>query len=260
MKRSKKLIIVSSVLIGIGLILFALSFIIGIGQNARGFTAEKYNADKSFNSISIDIGACQLNTEFYDGEFIEIEYQINGIYKANVREREDKLLFDYTNRFPIMFDFGVSAEPEITIKFPQNSKMNIELDIGVGLVNLCGGNFGNIDVDVSAGTFEFNNGVCESFNCNIGAGKVNISNLTTENVDLSVSAGKATINKLTAKTIKCDVSVGDLILDVKGKNEEYTITSRTSAGSCNVFNQKGTTDKTININCSAGSVKVTFGD
>lgn len=241
MKAIWKGLIVGIVLIIIGAAIIITTFAInGWSAKSPKFSIETYTAQKDYTSVKIDIGASTVKTQFYDGEKIEITYPVSRGYRSEITERDGTLKFEnYIKWYAQLFHF--SDAPETVIKLPKDKIFNLDIDVGAGLVTLAEGVYGNVTIDVSAGKLEANGIACDKINCD-------------------VSAGKLDIKALTCPDIKADVSAGRLEMNVVGAKSDYTIHASVSAGSCNISNQTGTTDKRLAVDCSAGSIEITFSN
>ena len=272
--------IISGILI-LGLIYFIIMVAISCAIDPKFTKAHYEQQTESVQNIKIDSEVGEVETVFYDGDKIEIEYHTSNIYKVEISEKNGTLTYKLHGKRWLMLR-GTINYPKATIKLPEGCVYNLDIDMSAGSTTVGGGTFGDIKIDLSAGSVKLSgNTVCNSLDIDLSAGKVNIGKVKCEGsfiIDLSagtvavdeaeckrlvidLSAGTVGIGTLTCPKINIDLSAGTVNLGVVGRQSQYTITVDKSAGKCNVGNQKGTdTDKKIDIDLSAGSVTIKFID
>ena len=246
------------VAIGAGIILTTLA-INGWKIKEADYTMKTFIAQNDNTALEIDLGANTLKTEFYDGEKIEISYPDSSGFKTSITERSGKLKFETKTKWYVSF-FNFTKPPETVIKLPKDKVFDIKVDLGAGTVSLASGVYGNLNIDVSAGTLKADGITCKNMICDLSAGTVKSNGISCDNLKCDVSAGTLNLSTLTCPDIKAEVSAGTVSLGVKGVKSEYTIRASVSVGKCNVTNQTGTTDKKIDVSCSAGTLNVNFSD
>lgn len=281
-KKNRAAIIIVSIISAIlllGLISFIVLRAISCSIDPEFTNAHYKQQAESIQNVKIDASIGEVETVFYEGDKIEIEYHTSNIYDVDISEQNDTLVYRLRNKRWFMH-WGTINFPKTTIKLPEGCVYNLDIDLSAGSTTVNGGTFGNIKIDLSAGTVNIlGNTVCKSLKIDLSAGKVTIHKVECESaveIDLSagqvdideaecsrmnidLSAGTVDIDRLNCPKINIDLSAGTVKLDVVGQQSEYTIDVDKSAGSCNVANQRGTDDnKKIDIDLSAGSVTVTF--
>ena len=279
-KRTATIVIgiVSAILL-LGLIYFIVVRAISCSIDPSFTEAHYTQQAENIQSVNIDFEIGEVETVFYDGDKIEIEYHTSNIYNVKIDERNGTLTFKQNNKRWLML-WGTINYPKATIKLPQGSVYNLDIDMSAGSATVNGGTFGNMKIDLSAGTVNLSgNFVCNSLDIDLSAGKVNVGkvecagsviiDLSAGTVDIDeaecnrividLSAGTVDIDTLTCPKINIDLSAGTVKLGIVGQQSEYTIVVDKSAGKCNVGNQRGTdTDKIIDIDMSAGTVTANF--
>lgn len=259
MKAFWKCFIIGIVIIAIGAGILITTLAVNGWSVSPNYTLTTVTAEQDNTAVEIDAGLGAIKTEFYDGEKIEITYPVSKVYKTEITERDGKLTYAVKNKWYASF-FNFSATPETVIKLPKNKVFEMKIDLGAGTVNLTGGVYANLDIDVSAGRLDAAGVTCERLDCDVSAGTVKLDGVNCSVLNCDVSAGKLEINSLICPDIDADVSAGRLEISVDGTKSEYTIISSVSAGSCNVSDQTGTTGKKLKVDCSAGSIDVSFGN
>ena len=244
------------------------------------FTQAHYTQQaESVQNVKIDITSGEVETVFYDGDKIEIEYHTSNIYNVEIKEQNGTLIYKQHNKRWLML-CGTINYPKTTIKLPESCVYNLDIDMSAGLTTVNGGTLGDVKIDLSAGLVNLSgNVVCSSLDIDLSAGKVNIGKvecagavkvdlsagqvdideITCTDIKIDLSAGTVNVSTLNCPRIYVDLSAGTVKLKVVGQQSEYSVTVDRSAGSCNIANQKGTDEnKIIDIDLSAGTVNISF--
>ncbi|MDE6001058.1 MAG: DUF4097 domain-containing protein [Clostridia bacterium] len=264
MKGIVKALIIGGVIIGVGIIILIIALSLN-GWNLKGkidFEMTTYECENaSISALDVDINAGTVKTEFYYGDKIIIEYPEADGFKTTINVVNDTLIFKaprkvwYRNWF-LSFDI-----PDTVIRIPESfAPMNVKFDIDAGSAYLADGAYSRVAIDIDAGSFKGGDITCQSVNVNIDAGSVSVNSAQCQFFDCEVDAGSVSVNKLTADSTNLDVDAGSVTISFAGVEEDYTITKRVRAGSCNL-NSRTNPDpnaKKINVDVSAGKVTASF--
>lgn len=241
MKAVMKGLIIGIVVIaiGVGLLVGAAALNGWKWRFTPDFVSAEYLSQQDITSLEITVNYGELSTEFYDGDCIKIEYPSASGWNPKIRENNGKLTF--TSRSFRWFDVlsWFTKAPEITIYLPYGTAYDLDIELNAGTCKIADGTYGKVEIDVDAGTLDLLGAECERLECDVSAGKLTAVNIVCPYID-------------------CEVSAGHIKLEIEGFKSEYTIKTDVSAGSCNVSNQTGTTDKKLFAECSAGSIEVKF--
>lgn len=249
MKTYLKVVIAGIVIIFIGLaiLITALALNGWKFKPATKFETKTYTADGVYANISVKMDAGAVSTQFYDGEKIQIDYATAEGYETEITADGDKLSIICPKiKSWFTFSCGVNNIPETVIKLPRGTAYNINANVNAGTLKLADGIYGNLAFDMDAGTLKAGAVECAVLNCDMDAGTVKIEKLTCTTTIIKLDAGTAKLN-------------------FTGARSEYSVTAKVNAGTCkidgqNATDQTGTTAKTINVNVSAGTVKLNFGN
>lgn len=263
-KKKKTGVIIATCIIVSIVILLLIWTLVTIGINCAirpEFEDANYTQQsENIQNLYLDFSVGEIETTFYDGDKIEIDYHTSNIYAVDISEKNGTLNFKLRSLWKL--GWAVIDHPKTTIKLPANGVYNFKLDMSAGSATINGGNFGNLNLEMSAGNVNLNGSVkCEKFTLNASAGKINVDEIECSSLKIDLSAGVVDISTLLCPTIDIDLSAGSVNLGVNGKKSDYTITVDKSAGSCNVQNQTGAdASKRIDIDLSAGSVNLSFSN
>lgn len=262
---------VSSILLGIvglGLVLYGMSSINFDIDRLKGKDEvqehiEKYDVTDVKNlDFDLSYGEIIMNSSDQVDQ-IEVKLQTSHYQdfvlstENNVLKIEDKKNWFSDNWWNMFKDFNRQFEMEII--YPSSLIFeNIDIDVSAGLIELNNIEFNNLNTNVSAGDMRLNQIKGNSLVSKNSAGKTSIKNSIIDKIDIDVSAGEVLFDNINFNQLDFDVSAGQFTAKVDNIKEEYTIDIDVSAGNSNVSNQKGTTNKYIKGDISAGNVSFEF--
>ena len=278
MKRFAKVMIAGAVIMGIGLAILIAALAVGGGNFQDDYEIKTYECSEENVSLDIDFSIGKLDVDFYDGEKIKIEYPENKLLSASVKESSGKLSFKTDYRRKLNLFRWLRKIPATKIWIPQGPVMNVKINMDAGEAKFADGEYGDFNLYMNAGSFEMNDADCVTLSVTLNAGAVDMNSVSSvEDVKFQVNAGKIDIDSLNCPYVVTDVNAGDVSVDkmqvpkvdvdisagsvkfgIVGNRAEYNILVDKSAGKCNISNQKGTMDKYINADISAGSLNVDF--
>lgn len=260
MKGVAKMIIAGVVILIIGGILL----LVYLGLNGWSFKLDyemkTYDNQSPVHTLNTKMEVGELKTEFYDGEFVTVDYPESE--KLDVRCTEENGVLTVTSKAKHWYNFisCFSDFPTITVRIPKDLELNLNLTVNAGTLNLANGEYGDIAVHLNAGTIKLNDITCNELKCEVNAGTLSSDKVyCVDSVSAEVNAGTINLNNLGSNDIKVRVSAGSCNILVEGNKSDYQIKSHVSAGSCNVSEQSGNgSDKLIDVKVSAGSANIKF--
>lgn len=229
------------------------------------FKTLTYSEEKENSSVKVEVNAGRVKTEFYDGDKIQIDFPVAEKYNPEISEENGTLIYKSpTVKWYNYWGWSHSKVPYTVIRLPKDHIFNkadiynIEIEVNAGTVEITQGKYDNVKIEVNAGAVTTGAITCNKFDCEINAGAMNVESLICNVSKFEVNAGAGNFKKVSCGDITADVSAGALKMKLDGVRAEYNITAIKSAGSCNVVNQNGTTDKKLKVGVSAGSADITF--
>lgn len=241
MKGILKAAVVGGIILAIGIVLLVIGLALNdwkFRENIK-FEYSAFTAENPSAKLVADMDAGELKIERYDGDRILIEYPVAKNFNTEISENDGVLYFKSPRRVWYKNFWNFYTLPLITIKIPQNSVIDLELD-------------------VDAGTVKTGSLVCTDFNLDMDAGKADMEEISCSSLTADLDAGAADLKKVTAVSSNFKISAGSLNASFTGSESEYGISKKVSAGSTNLQEHAGTTDKTIYARISAGSLTVRF--
>lgn len=261
MKPFVKVIILGVVIACIGLTVMLVALGINDWQlvTTDDWTQQKYESTTPINEIEIKFNAGQLETVFYEGNCIKVEYSSCKRFTTTCSEKGGKLSISTSSIRWISIGFWMSSIPKTTIYIPYGWTVDIDAVVNAGTVKLVNGNYGDVKIKMNAGAVNLGDIVANKVNLDVNAGALNVASAFCNAFSCDVSAGSVKVSKLTCDQIGVDVSAGSVNIKVDGSKSQYTVRTDVSAGSCNLSNQSGSDpNKKITVDVSAGSATITF--
>ncbi len=277
MKGFIKVMIAGAVILGLGIAV--LIIVLGAnGWHIEGdYEMKTYECQETNTALDVDFDAGSLKIEYYEGETIKVEYPENKRITMTATEADGKLTLKSTYKRWINFDW-FSIIPETKIWLPQDDVIALNLDVDAGMVSVPEGEYADMNIVMDAGSLHTGALKCKNFSLKMNAGAADVESVISENpifckmnagdfkvkslecpaLKCEISAGSLEAEKVAANELDVDVSAGDARVTMVGTESEYTVDVHKSAGSCNISNRTGTTDKRITAKISAGSVDVRF--
>lgn len=265
MKGVVKGLIAGGIIIGIGVAILIIGLALN-GWKFKGsvkFEMRTFTAQEENSALDIKVRTGSVKTEFYDGDRIVIEYPVAKNFDTKVREKDGKVSFDGLHR-KWYLGFWLSYDvPDTIVKLPHGIAYDMYFDVDAGTATLADcidkETYGNVTVDIDAGSFKSGSVVCNVLKCDIDAGSVKITSAVCNTFNCKIDAGSANIEKLKCNDALINIDAGSVKAGFTGEKEEYSISAKVDAGSCNVTSQSGNTDKKINIDVDAGKIELSFG-
>lgn len=255
-------------IVGLGLVLYGMSSINFDIDRLKGNEEVKEHIEKydvaEIKNLDFDLAYGEIIMSSSDQvNQIEVKLQTNHYQdfvlstENNVLKIEDDKNWFSDNWWNMFKDFNRQFEMEII--YPSSLVFeNIDIDVSAGLIELNNMEFNNLNTNVSAGEMRLNQIRGNSLVLKNSAGKTSIKNSIIDKIDIDVSAGEVLFDSINFNQLDFDVSAGQFTAKVDNIKEEYTIDIDVSAGNSNVSNQKGTTNKYIKGDISAGNVSFEF--
>ncbi|MDE7208486.1 MAG: DUF4097 domain-containing protein [Clostridia bacterium] len=278
MKAFIKVIIAGAAILLIGIIVLVVALGVNNWQIDGDYEMKYYECTQQNTSLDIDFSAGTLEVNYYDGEMIKIEYPENKVLTSTISESNGTLSFATTTKRKWNVFNWFSKIPEAKIWIPQGDIMNIHLDMSAGTTKFADGEYGDFIIGMNAGTLRIGDVTCKKLAVKLSAGTLNMKNtVSAEDVSIdlnagtlniqslvcpsligNVNAGTANISSLNTSSVDVDISAGTVKLAMVGAKSDYNISVEKSAGSCNVSNQSGATEKRIKASISAGTLNIKF--
>lgn len=247
--------------------------------------------DVEVSKIKIDTDACAVFIEPTEEEKLSVNYVKDGFENATLTTNFDggvvtvKVESEWTGF--VLFNPAartMSGDKFLVIKVPAalTGTPDYEIEVTTGDVKLSGKSgenalsFDSVKIKTTTGNVTTEDITATDMTINVTTGDLNVKNvtltgeltagLTTGNVDVTATCKKATMTDttgnlkftLTADDITLKVTTGDVDGTVKGKREEYTITTKVTTGKNRLGENDGTTDKKLDVKVVTGDVDVKF--
>lgn len=184
-----------------------------------------YQDEEKIDSLDIDINSSNLDIKIGNRFMIEtntnnIEYKYNN-GKLEVEEKglhinKDKRIIIITIPNNIKLD-EVNIDTGVgTLNIENINTRKLDIDLGAGTTIINNIYSDDTDIDTGAGTFTINNGIINNLDLDIGVGEVNITSNILGNSSISSGIGKLSLNILNTfdnYKFKVDKGIGKVMIN-----------------------------------------------
>lgn len=255
-KIVKYLALALAIALIIGIITLVAEIITMFDDSSSKDLQEIVLEETEFNNIDVDIEACSLDIK--NSDKFQIFTDSNDV---NCKIENDTLIIKEKEKSIFRHD-----EKSIVIYLPTDFSANeVSITGGAGRINVEYLSCQELDFEIGAGSVTFSQlFVSESAKISGGVGSFDIKSGKIQSFDIELGVGSADI---TAQIFNADIEagIGDLILNLEGSANDYTIRSEAGIGDIIIDNSRiegnattGNGDRIIKISGGISSITVNF--
>jgi Predicted membrane protein len=212
-------------------------------------------------SIYIDVRNRAVNLARGEGDSIQVSYQTDnfneftftntgGVMKLVEQNRDN---FDFFRFFDFRNDFG-----PVTVSVPERYEGEVYLHSGNGGITVDDlSHVSKLTCDTSNARITIDNVHVETVNATTSNGRIQLEKLTASSVDADTSNGEIMLQNLTSPDVTLTTSNGGIRGNLLGREEDYTIHTDTSNGSCTPSGRQGGS-KRLTADTSNASINIEF--
>ena len=258
---------VALILIGIGLLLGLLSVFLvrgdWTGYNSKGneYVSKKYESNNGIKEIVIDESANSTIIRSADIDNVVIDYYDNPDEPAyQIEESDGKLIFSRHDRSIFRLINIDLSRKDITITIPNDYEGLLDIDLTSGSLTASGITVGELRAENTSGSIVFTD-VSSDGNISLDStsGATELDNVEAGgNFTMENTSGSIEFKKLKAGAdIHIRNTTGSINGTIDGSESDYSISSHTTAGSCNLKDSTGGAHE-LNVSTTAGSIDIEF--
>lgn len=221
------------------------------GNNGTSSTTQKvnftevYSTDIASKITNIDIKTGISRLIIKEGNELKVEGKdTNESFKCEVinntltiKEEESNFKLWYTDN---------DINSEIIIYIPKTIKFeSIKLKTGISHSEIDSLICKNAHLEFGIGNTVVRNIVADSANIETGVGKSLIENSTIETLKLTTGVGKSEFTGIILKSVDINCGIGKTDINLSGKEEDYTISTKSGIGAIEVNGQNMPDNSTI---------------
>ena len=263
----KKSTTVALILIGAGILLGLLSYFLIGGDwtklNSKGneYAEKKYESSEGIKEIVIDESADSTVIGSADIDNVVIEYYDDPdspVYQ--IEESDGKLFFSRHDRSIFKLMHMGLAHKDITITIPKDYAGILDIESTSGSLTAENITAGEMRVENTSGSIVFTNAVSEgNFSLDSTSGATELTGVQAGgNISMENTSGSIKITNLKGEgDIHLKNTTGSIEGTIDGSESDYSITSHTTAGSCNLKNSTGG-EHSLTATTTAGSIEIEF--
>ena len=271
MNRTKKAVIIGSVLVGIGVIIGFIGIVIGGFKFPNGAvdltTMKALHAEKktvqitdAFDKIEI-AGASSMDVEIRKSKTGNnyVEYYDTDDWTSHVDVKDHVLKFttDDKDKHKAIVSLGFGKDTVARLYLVDAEYKEIAVTTLSGYVTIQDVNAGTVNVSASSGDLYMKNiNAPDSIMATSSSGDIDLENATAKQVELGANSGDIEMQDITAESLHMSTSSGDIDLE-SCDAEKFDIT--TSSGDVDMEITAGRTYR-FETKTNSGDVDVPDGD
>lgn len=227
---------------------------------------QKFAVGDSAKELDIEVGDCKFivkpsgDNQFY-AEATEVE-KIQCYIEGDCL----KLISTTTNQ---SWD-STKSKTEVVLYVPENVHYEkIDMNLGMGSAELSKLTAQEINLEVGAGKLEVAAPVADLLNVTVGMGQAKITDMRVATFDGDVDMGSLEAEGFCQGNLRAKCAMGSIDMELEGKEEDFnyelsnamgtlTVGSYSSKGMASEKSIDNNSEKTIEVDCSMGSAKVSF--
>ena len=270
MSKTKKAVIIGSVLVGIGVIIGFIGIAIGGFKFPNGAvdltTMKALHADKktvqiadAFDKIeiagasSMDIEICKSKTgknyvEYYDTD--------DWTSRVDVKDRVLKFTTDDKGKHKAVVSLGFGKDTAARLYLADAEYKEISVTTLSGYVTIQDVNAGTVNVSASSGDIYMKNiNVPDSIMATSSSGDIDLADVTAKQMELEASSGDIDLESGDAEKFDITTSSGDVDMEITA-GRAYRFETKTNSGAVDVPDGDADSDYLCKIVTSSGDVDV----
>ena len=264
MSRTKKAVIIGSVLVGIGVIIGFIGIAIGGFKFPNGAVdlttmktvqiADAFDKIEIAGASSMDIEICKSKTgknyvEYYDTD--------DWTSHVDVKDHVLKFTTDDKGKHKAIVSLGFGKDTRTRIYLTDAEYKEIAVTTLSGYVTIQDVNAETVNVSASSGDLYMKNiNVPDSIMATSSSGDIDLENATAKQIELGANSGDIEMQDITAESLRMSTSSGDIDLE-SCDAEKFDIT--TSSGDVDMEITAGRTYR-FETKTNSGAVDVPDGD
>ena len=232
MKKNKKTLILSIILMIIGSLIFVVSMSINKWDFSKfgnsKYETNTYEITQEFEDIIINSDTFDIEFELTNDNECKIICVEEEKYKHDVSVQNNKLKINLIDnkKWYDYISFGFT-NPKITIYLPNNEYNSLIIELSTGDIEIPSNfQFSMIDIKLSTGDVKCMANVTSSINVTTSTGDVDLSNMFSNSINIATTTGTVDL-----KNVNCDESINIKVTTGDVKLNNITCDNFISTGS-----------------------------
>lgn len=144
------------------------------------------------------------------------------------------------------------------IKITDSETKDAALSASSGSIKVENLEANDVTVTTTSGSIHFDNLKAKDVNVNVTSGGISFNNIDVSSLGLGATSGSVMCNDISIKdSIVAKTTSGSISLSLNGKENDYSIDTSITSGSCNVSDRTGGS-KSIKASATSGSIIIKF--
>jgi hypothetical protein len=268
MSKTKKAVIIGSVLVGIGVIIGFIGIAIGGFKFPNGAvdltTMKALHAEKktvqiadAFDKIEI-AGASSMDIEICKSKTGKnyVEYTDDWTSRVDVKDRVLKFTTDDKGKHKAVVSLGFGKDTAARLYLADAEYKEISVTTLSGYVTIQDVNAETVNVSASSGDLYMKNiNAPDSIMATSSSGDIDLENATAKQIELGASSGDIDLERCDAEGFDITTSSGDVDMEITA-GRAYRFETKTNSGAVDVPDGDADSDYLCKIVTSSGDVDV----
>lgn len=144
-----------------------------------------------------------------------------------------------------------------SIHFKEIKTSSLDSECTSGSVSFENTDAKDMTVRTTSGSIKFNTVETSSLKSSASSGSIRLNDVTADSLSASATSGVISFSNLSSDIINLKTTSGSISGDINGKEDDYSIISSTTSGSCNL-DDKRTGSKELTAEATSGSIRISF--
>lgn len=232
---------------------------------------EKYCLGDEIQNLKVEVSGCALTLEPSGDENYYVE--ASNIEKFQCYQEDGVLYLKAVQPVGEWKDLSKESRKHIiNLYVPESySFENVEVNLGAGLMEMGTVTAQNVDMEVGAGQINVEKLVAETCKLEVGMGEIVLKDMQVETIQTDTGMGHLEMSGNISERAEVQCSMGAVEMYLDGSEEDYNYEVSAAMGSVSMGGNEYSglsqekrvdngADSTLQIDCSMGSIEVTFAD
>lgn len=218
-------------------ILFVLSIFINIDISTNQQEKQSINISEVYQDINnVEVDLINSNIKIKEGSTWKVEATKVSKNFSVKKENDTLKIKEKENWFNKILN-KQNKDGEIIIYVPQGIINDLDIDGGIGKVEIEDVTATELDIDSGVGYIEIENSKFYKTSIDGGFGKIYITSSTLNNLDIDGGVGEIDIEAYITGSSKIECGVGEVDLNLLGNENDYSIFAEKGIGNIQINNK-----------------------
>ncbi len=231
---------------------------------------ERFSLGEEVESLKIEAGGCQFQTEESDDHSFYVETENADRFQAYLED--GVLCIRITTASKSWNDWGKLGTCKVTLYVPEDYHYrDVDIELGAGVLEFEELDADRVSMKVGAGQIVAEDLRADSLEAEIGMGQLELENVYVQGLKADIGMGDLTVEGILDGDVDVSCSMGNVDIEIEGSQKDFNYTIEGSMGNIDLgsasysgFGVSKRIDngarKNMEIECEAGNITISFTD